>query len=118
MPNPNNTKPPPQHQGYSISLYDIHLRSGTTLVSPQQPIITEVEDTSAESVNVPTTHVPPTTKEPPFPSRLAEPTSLVENQAMLDLLEQLKQITVKISSLDALKEVPVYTKAIKEACIK
>ena len=43
---------------------------------------------------------------------------LVENQATLDFLEQLKQKIVNILLLDAIKEVPVYTKAIKEAYTK
>ena len=42
----------------------------------------------------------------------------VENQAALDLFEQLKQMTVNFLLLDAIKEAPVYTKAIKEACTK
>ena len=41
-----------------------------------------------------------------------------ENPVATDLIDQLKQMTVQISLLDVLKEILVYTKAIKEACIK
>ena len=41
-----------------------------------------------------------------------------ENQVAFDLLDQLKQMMVKIPLLDAIKEVPIYSKAIKEACVK
>ena len=33
-------------------------------------------------------------------------------------MDQIKKMIVKIPLLDALKEVPIYNKAIKEACIK
>ena len=41
-----------------------------------------------------------------------------DNQVALDLLDQLKKMTVKIPLLDAIKQVPIYSKAIKEACVK
>ena len=58
-----------------------------TLAPPQQPIITEVDDTSAESVQELATNVSPTTTKPPFPGRLGEQTPSIENQAILDFLE-------------------------------
>ena len=117
-PNPNSAKPSSQQQRYSITLNDIHLRSGTTLASPQQPIIMEVDDTNIESVQEPTNVVSPTAKKPPFPSRLTEQVFPNENQVALDFLDQLKQMTVKIPFLDAIKEVPIYSKAIKEVYVK
>ena len=78
----------------------------------------KVDDTSTESVQELATHASPTTIKPPFPGRLVKQPPSVENQAILDLLEQLKKMIVKILLLDAIKEVPIYTKAIKEACIK
>ncbi len=77
-----------------------------------------MDDTSAKSVQKPTTTVSPIAKKPPFPGRLIEKTLPNENQTTLDFLEQLKQMTVKISLLNAIKEVPIYTKAIKEAYVK
>ena len=62
--------------------------------------------------------VSPAAKKPPFPSRLTEKILPSENQAALDLLDQLKQMKVKIPLLDAIKKVPIYSKAIKEAYIK
>ena len=87
---------------------DIHLRFGTMLALPQQPIIIEVDDTNVESVQEPTSIVSPAAKKPPFPSRLTEKILPSENQAALDLLKQLKKMTVKIPLLDAIKEVPIY----------
>ena len=117
-PNPNNAKPSTQQKSYSITLNDIHLQFGTTLASPQWPIIIEVDDTSFELVQEPMATISPTTKKPPFLGRLTEQALSIETQATLDFLEQLKKMTIKISLLDAIKEVPVYTKAIKEACSK
>lgn len=42
----------------------------------------------------------------------------IENHTIIDLLNQLKKMTLQIPLLDAIKEVPTYTKVIKEACIK
>lgn len=41
-----------------------------------------------------------------------------ENQVALDFLDQLKQMIVKIPLLDAIKEVTIHSKAIKEAYVK
>ena len=87
MPNPNNAKPSTQQQSYSIGLYDIHLWPRMTLARPQQPIIMEVDDTSAESIQEPTTNTSPIKIKPLFLGRLAEQPPLVENQAILDFLE-------------------------------
>ena len=42
----------------------------------------------------------------------------IENQVVINFLNQLKKMIAKIPLLYAIKEVPNYTKAIKEACIK
>ena len=75
----------------------------------------DVDDTSSELVQEPTTTISLATKKPPFLGRLTEQALPIETEAMLDFLEQLKKMVVKISLLDAIKEVPIYTKAIKEA---
>jgi uncharacterized protein YydD (DUF2326 family) len=49
---------------------------------------------------------------------LVEQGQPIANQAVTNFLNQLKQMTVKIPLLDAIKQLPIYTKAIKEACIK
>ena len=118
VPNPNNAKPSSQKQSYYITLNDIHLRSGTMFASPQQPIIIEVDDKNTESVQELTNTISPAAKKPPFPSRLIEQVFPNENQVALDFIDQLKKMTVKILLLDAIKEVPIYSKAIKEACVK
>ena len=58
-----------------------------TLAPPQQPIIIEIDDTSAESVQEHATNVSPTTTKLPFLGSLAEKPPSVENQAILDFLE-------------------------------
>ena len=63
-PNPNNSKL--QAQSYVISSHNIHLRFGTTLPSPQGPVIIEVEDPPIEQINVPPPQASPTAKKTPI----------------------------------------------------
>ena len=58
-----------------------------TFAPPQQPIIAEIDDTSTESVQEPTTTTSFEEKKPPFLGRLVEQPPSVENQAILDFLE-------------------------------
>ena len=58
-----------------------------TLAPPQQPIIIEVDDTSAKLVQDPVTKVSLATTKPPFLGRLVDQPPPVENQVALDLLE-------------------------------
>lgn len=91
--------------------------------TPKEPIITEVVDAEDIPVNQPVDVPPivqtaPVPKNPPYPQRLSQVIPPKENLVVIDLIDQLKKMTVHIPLLDALKEIPVYTKAIKEACIK
>jgi hypothetical protein len=56
------------------------------------------------------------TKSPPYPERLAieKPTIRPE----FDILNELKNICVKIPLLQAIKDIPIYSKVVKELCIK
>jgi hypothetical protein len=56
------------------------------------------------------------TKAPPYPDRLIieKPTSRTE----FDILNELKNIYVKIIFLQAIKDIPIYSKVVKELCIK
>ena len=56
------------------------------------------------------------TKSPPYPERLEieKPTIRLE----FDILNELKNICVKNPLLQAIKDIPIYSKVIKELCIK
>ena len=53
---------------------------------------------------------------PPFPSRLRNNNSKVE-EANQDILDIFRKVEIDIPLLDALKQVPCYTKFLKELCI-
>jgi hypothetical protein len=55
-------------------------------------------------------------KVPPYPDRLVieKPTTRLE----FDILNELKNICVKIPLLQAIKDIPIYSKVVKELCIK
>ena len=84
---------------------DIHLRSRTTLLAPQKPIVTKVQDPSNKNIDESNQHSSPTAKEPLFPHRFIEHGQPTENHAVIDFLNRLKQMTIKISLMDAIKEV-------------
>ena len=93
-PNPNN-----KQQAYSLQINDIHLRSGTTLLAPKEPIITEVADAEDIPVNQPVDVPPivqttPVPKNPPYPQRLSQVVPPKENPIATNLIDQLKQMTV------------------------
>ena len=52
----------------------------------------------------------------PFPARLVIEKPVVHSE--YDILNELKHIYVKILLLQAIKDIPVYSKVIKELCIK
>jgi hypothetical protein len=56
------------------------------------------------------------TKAPPYPNRLVieKPTTRPE----FDILNELKNICVNIPLLQAIKDIPIYSKVVKELCIK
>jgi len=56
------------------------------------------------------------TYSPPFPERLIIPRPLV--QSNFDLLGELKNLCIKIPLLQAIQDIPIYAKTIKELCIK
>lgn len=80
--------------------------------------MTKVEDPPIKHTDESNQHTSLVAKEPPFLHRLIEQGQSKENHAVIELLNQLKQMTIKILLLDVVKEVPTYTKAIKEACNK
>ena len=52
----------------------------------------------------------------PFPARLVIEKPVVHSE--YDILNELKHIYVKILLLQAIKDIPIYSKVIKELCIK
>ena len=53
---------------------------------------------------------------PPFPERLVKEKISV-SLPEFDVLDELTNVCVKISLLQAIKDIPIYTKAIKELCL-
>ncbi len=65
---------------------DIYLRLGTTLPSPQKPIITKVKNSQNEQIDVSNQQTSLVAKEPPFPHRLIEQSQPIVNHAIIDFL--------------------------------
>ena len=53
---------------------------------------------------------------PPFPERIVIEKSVVHPE--YNILNELKNICVKIALLQAIKDIPIYSRVIKELCIK
>ena len=84
-------------------------------------IITKVtiDDTPTKNDNEPITSstpaaTSPTTKTPPFPQILVDSTILIKNPAIEDMLNQLRNMTIKIPLMDVIKEVSPYIKTTRE----
>ena len=56
--------------------------------------------------------------EPPFPQKLIQSTPIQIEEQSFDIIDQLKNMHVQIPLFQAIKNVPIYGKAIKEACLK
>eukprot|EP00253_Pinus_taeda_P036568 PITA_36568 len=103
---------------------DIHLRSGRIV----EPIIDDITDSKKEETrkekssnnNVETvessSNKTTQTAEPPFPERMAL-TKTLEPPAF-NLLGELQNLYVKIPLLQALRDVPIYVRTIRDICIK
>lgn len=92
---------------YSLEVSDIHLRLGTTLPTPEYPIITKVVDTPVApfpevillDINPPT-HISSrtidhTTMNPPFPHRINKEKSIPQKEETFDIIEQLKNLHIQ-----------------------
>jgi hypothetical protein len=123
-----------------ISIQEVQLRSGRVL-NKNQPkkktapkvIIEEHEDDPTDnlSTEIPLPDViipkqkesesqpntqPQVPKEPPFPERLLIEKPIIQSE--FDIMTELRNVCVKIPLLQAIKDVPIYAKTIKELCIK
>ena len=139
MPNPNNNKVvqmiyvtnPPlsfEYQSIPIGVHDIQLRLGRTVTPEnQKKLMVIIEDKGEEetlnhSLKVVTKHplpsesLPSSSNQPPFPKRLVMERS--EPISETSLAFELQNIFIKIPLLQAIKEIPICTKIIKEICLK
>jgi len=128
-PNPNNNKALQvinvQNQPVSpVQCNDIHLRSGRIV----EPIINDIThldkeeavneksaNNNAETVESTPNNTTQTTS-PPFPEHLA-PTKTLEPLAF-NILGELQNLYVKIPLLQALRDVPIYARTVRDVCIK
>ena len=147
IPNPNN-KPTqalnnielqtlPSYLISTVPVHEIQLRSGRVVNDkPKSSVIIHEENEEEEDSNEPMndailedmdipknpvhTHPPqePIQEQrvPPFPERLVIEKPVVHPE--YDILNELKNICVKIPLLQAIKDIPIYNKVIKELCIK
>jgi hypothetical protein len=116
----------------------VHLRSGKILNNQTTPIIFEEEEEVQNQVeNQPTenqfTNISPSTSQitspkksnqlqtkdtllPPYPERLNIDKTLVQSE--FDFLRELKNVCVKIPLFQAIRDVPIYAKTVRELCLK
>jgi hypothetical protein len=131
-------QPFPTYLVTPIPLQNIHLRSGKVLKPRDSMVVIEEEiegeETPEQSTNddqprkivtpsiltqtptTPHTEQPQAPKLPPYPERLA-----IENPIILpefDLEAELRNVCVKIPLLQAIKDIPIYAKTIRDLCIK
>jgi hypothetical protein len=96
------------YQTYSLDVQEINLRSGKVLQQPPKLI----KDSEPEKDDV----ILPQPQVPPYPERLNVKKSYTSEEN--ELLGELKNLCVKIPLLQAIKDVPIYNRFIKEECIK
>jgi hypothetical protein len=139
LPNPNNKQHQPlqpmyleksnQYLTYALDIHNIHLRSRTTLPAPQPPVITEIPKPALERPTDLAKHNPIlgiVSKEPilqyqvklPYPQRLHITPSKSMEEPTFDILDQLKNMHIQVPIFQAIKDVPIYGKAINEVCLK
>eukprot|EP00253_Pinus_taeda_P006506 PITA_06506 len=101
---------------------DLQLRSGHIIQNEGNKIV-QIEDqlprehlSQEEDVNRQKTHNPATTSSPLFPERLVIPRPI--QQPNFDILGELQNLYIKIPFLQAIQDIPIYAKTIKELCIK
>jgi len=111
-PNPNNRQAQQVYTGetscptYAVEIQEINLRSEKTLPDRQPPPLEDEEDKQESEPKA----------IPPFPERLTITTQ--PNPEEDELLGELKQLCVKIPLLQAIKDVPIYNKLVKEKCFR
>ena len=89
-----------------MEIQEINLRSGKTLPDRQPPPPEDEEDKQESEPKA----------IPPFPERLTATTQ--PNPEEDELLGELKQLCVRIPLLQAIKDVSIYNKLVKEKCFR
>ena len=117
-----------QYPAYALSVADIHLRSGITLPMPKLPLITKIPDIPIASKPSVTKEVDPTNVtistqaqplvESPFLEKLIQNKAIQIEEQPFDIVDQLKNMHVQIPLFQAIKDVPIYGKSIREACLE
>eukprot|EP00253_Pinus_taeda_P028979 PITA_28979 len=131
QPNPNPNNRPVQalqiletpEEGPDLrECNDLQLRSGRIIQTEGSKTI-QIEDqlprehlSQEEDVNRQQTQNQATTSSPPFPERLVIPRPI--QQRNFDILGELQNLYIKIPFLQAIQDIPIYAKTIKELCIK
>jgi hypothetical protein len=84
-------------------------------LSTEIPLQDVIIPKKKESESQPNTQ-PQVPKKPPFPERLLIEKPIIQSE--FDIMTELRNVCVKIPLLQAIKDVPIYAKTIKELCIK
>jgi hypothetical protein len=90
-----------------LDVQEINIRSGKFL--QQQPKLIKYEELEKDDVILPQPHTPP------YPRRLNENKTYTSEEK--ELLGEIKSLCVKIPLLQAIKDVPIFNRCIKEECI-
>lgn len=92
-----------------MEIQEINLRFGRVIldIHPPSPL-EEIEEENEEST--------PKVNPPPFPKRLIHPSQHTPEE--IEILEELKNMCVKIPLYQSIKDVPIYNNLIKEKCFK
>eukprot|EP00253_Pinus_taeda_P005000 PITA_05000 len=131
QPNPNPNNRPVQalqiletpEEGPDLrECNDLQLRSGRIIQTegnkivqievqlPREQLLQEEDENRQQTQNQ------ETTSSPPFPERLVIPRPI--QQPNFDILGELQNLYIKIPFLQAIQDIPIYAKTIKELCIK
>jgi hypothetical protein len=115
----------PTYSISSLECNDIHLRSQKTLTKDQPRISVEYlhEDVPNQESKQKKSREPskdenshPERQGPPYPKRLNQKKSFTQPE--FDFLGELKNVCVKIPLFQAIKDVPIYSKAVQEFCLR
>jgi len=112
----------------SLGINDIHCRSGKVLHQDAPVIIEEpIEEETPNQINnndsidpvnqtsMFTINQTQQSSSPPFPKRLELEKEITKTQ--YDLLDELKNVCIKIPLLQEIKDIPIYAKTVRELCI-
>eukprot|EP00253_Pinus_taeda_P006588 PITA_06588 len=131
VPNPNNRVERPTYNvdeepSYpTLPLQNINLRSGKVL-HKESPVVEKQGENEENENETPIQRKPnddikhkqmQPLHPPPFPDQLVQ-TKLPMSIPQFDVLDELKNVYIKIPLLQVIKDIPIYTKAIKELCLK